>query len=56
MTEPMGSDLLAWTLLDDLPLSIRLPADTRLKPGERLRILLPGHCLNLFDTVDGARL
>ena len=28
MTEPMGSDLLAWTRLGDLPLSIRLPAET----------------------------
>ena len=56
MTEPMGSDLLAWTLLDGLPLSIRLPAETSLKPGERLRVRLPQHCLSLFDAADGARL
>ena len=37
MTEPMGSDLLAWTRLGDLPLSIRLPAETKLTPGDRLR-------------------
>ena len=56
MSEPMGSDLLAWTRLGDLPLSIRLPAETRLTPGDRLRILLPEHRLNLFDAASGARL
>ena len=35
MSEPMGSDLLAWTRLGDLPLSIRLPAETMLTPGDR---------------------
>jgi multiple sugar transport system ATP-binding protein len=56
LSEPMGSDLLAWTRLGDLPLSIRLPAETRLTPGDRLRILLPEHRLNLFDAASGARL
>jgi multiple sugar transport system ATP-binding protein len=56
LSEPMGSDLLAWTRLGDLPLSIRLPAETRLTPGDRLRILMPEHRLNLFDTAGGARL
>ena len=56
MTEPMGSDLLAWTLLDGRPLSIRLPAETRLKSGERLHVRFPGHCFSLFDTADGQRL
>lgn len=35
MTEPMGSDLLAWTRLGDRPLSIRLPAETKLATGDR---------------------
>jgi multiple sugar transport system ATP-binding protein len=56
MTEPMGSDLLAWTRLGDLPLSIRLPAETKLAAGERLPILLPEHRLSLFDAANGARL
>jgi multiple sugar transport system ATP-binding protein len=56
MSEPMGSDLLAWTRLGDLPLSIRLPAETQLSPGDRLRIQLPEHRLNLFDATNGARL
>jgi multiple sugar transport system ATP-binding protein len=56
MSEPMGSDLLAWTRLGDLPLSIRLPAETMLTPGDRLRILLPENRLNLFDATNGARL
>jgi multiple sugar transport system ATP-binding protein len=56
MSEPMGSDLLAWTRLGDLPLSVRLPAETKLAPGDRLRILLPEHRFNLFDLASGARL
>jgi multiple sugar transport system ATP-binding protein len=56
MTEPMGSDLLAWTRLGDRPLSIRMPAETRLAPGDRMRVQLPEHRLNLFETVTGARL
>ena len=56
MTEPMGSDLLAWTRLGHYPLSVRLPAEIRLSPGDRLRILLPQHRLNLFDATTGARL
>jgi ABC-type sugar transport system ATPase subunit len=56
MSEPMGSDLLAQTRLGDLPLSIRLPAETRLATGERLRILFPEHRLSLFDAAGGSRL
>ena len=56
MTEPMGSDLLAWTHLDERSLSIRLPAETRLTIGDRLRVLLPEQRLNLFEADTGARL
>ena len=56
MTEPMGSDLLAWTRLGDRPLSIRLPPETRLQPGDRLRVHLPEQRLNLFEAATGARL
>jgi multiple sugar transport system ATP-binding protein len=56
MTEPMGSDLLAWTRLGDRPLSIRLPAETKLAPGDHLRIGLPVQRLSLFDAASGARL
>ena len=56
MSEPMGSDLLAWTRLGDHALSIRLPAETQLTSGDRLRILLPVHRLNLFDAGSGVRL
>ncbi len=56
MTEPMGSDVLAWTRLGDRPFSIRLPAETRLAAGDCLPVLLPGHRLNLFDAATGARL
>jgi multiple sugar transport system ATP-binding protein len=56
MSEPMGSDLLAWTRLGDVPLSVRLPAETKLAPGDRLRVLLPEHRFSLFDLASGARL
>jgi multiple sugar transport system ATP-binding protein len=56
MTEPMGSDLLAWTRLGERPLSVRLPAETRLTQGDRLRVQLPEHRLNLFDAATGGRL
>jgi multiple sugar transport system ATP-binding protein len=56
MTEPMGSDLLAWTRLDDRPLSIRLSAETKLAPGDHLRIGLPVQRLSLFDAASGTRL
>ncbi len=56
MTEPMGSDLLAWTRLGDRSLSIRFPAETKLAPGDRLGIGLPGHRVCLFDAAGGTRL
>jgi multiple sugar transport system ATP-binding protein len=56
MYEPMGSDLLAWTRLAGRPLSIRLPAETRIATGDRLRVRLPQHRLNLFDAATGNRL
>jgi multiple sugar transport system ATP-binding protein len=55
MTEPMGGDLLAWTRLSGEPLSIRLPGETRLAPGDHLHIVLPVERLSLFDTDSGAR-
>jgi multiple sugar transport system ATP-binding protein len=56
MTEPMGSDLLAWTRLADRPLSIRLPAETKLAPGDRLRVRLAGNRISVFDATNGIRL
>jgi hypothetical protein len=42
--------------LGDVPLSIRLSAETKLAPGDHLPILLPEHRLSLFDATNGARL
>jgi multiple sugar transport system ATP-binding protein len=56
MTEPMGSDLLAWTRLGDRPLSIRLSPEISLKPGDRLQVGLPAQRLNLFNAATGQRL
>jgi hypothetical protein len=55
MTEPMGSDLLAWTRLDERSLSIWLLAEIRLTIRYRLRVLLPEQRLNLFEADTGAR-
>jgi multiple sugar transport system ATP-binding protein len=56
MVEPMGSDKLAWTRIGELPLSIRLPAETPTARGDRLLLTLPAHRLNLFDAASGQRL
>jgi len=56
MTEPMGSDLLAWTRLDERSQLIRLPAETRQTIGDRLRVPLPEQRRNLFEANTGARL
>ena len=52
MTEPMGSDLLAWTRAGDAraavdPAAGRDAADVRRAPA---RPIPPEHCLSLFDT------
>ena len=56
MVEPMGADLLAWTRLGLAPVSLRLPAETRIAVGDQLRLDLPARHLSLFDLATGARL
>lgn len=56
VVEPMGSDLLAWTRIGGAPVSVRLPAETRVAVGDRLPLLLPLSRLNFFDTATGQRL
>jgi multiple sugar transport system ATP-binding protein len=56
MVEPMGADLLAWTTLGGAPLSLRLPAETRIAVGDRLCLDLPSRHLSLFDPATGLRL
>ncbi len=56
MVEPMGADLLAWTRFDQAALSIRLPAESRIAVGDRLRLALPARHLSLFDLETGTRL
>ncbi len=56
VVEPMGSDLLAWTRIGGAPVSVRLPAETRVAVGDHLPLLLPLSRLNFFDTATGQRL
>ena len=56
IVEPMGSDLLAWTDLGGARLSVRLPAETRIVPGDVLNVQLPVRHLSLFDMASGQRL
>ena len=55
LVEPMGSDLLAWTRIGAAPLTIRLPAETPVAPGDILPLTFSTSRLNLFDA-QGERL
>jgi multiple sugar transport system ATP-binding protein len=56
VVEPMGSDLLAWTRLSGVPLSVRLPAETQVAVDDLLPLRLPVARLNVFETTGGQRL
>jgi len=55
MVEPMGSDVLAWSLLGGTPLSLRLPAETAPRVGDQVAVAIPPAKVNLFDS-SGQRL
>jgi multiple sugar transport system ATP-binding protein len=56
MVEPMGSDLLAWSKLGGAPISLRLPAETPSKAGDRVAVTISPAKVNLFDRTSGRRL
>ena len=56
MVEPMGSDLLAWSRLGGAPVSLRLPAESPARPGDRIPIVIPPAKVSLFDRASGLRL
>jgi multiple sugar transport system ATP-binding protein len=56
MIEPMGSDLLAWSRLGGAPVSLRLPAESPVKAGDRLVVAIASSKVNLFDRASGRRL
>ncbi len=56
MVEPLGADLLAWTRAAGQAVSVRLPAEADVKPGDTLPLVLPARRLNLFDAATGERL
>jgi multiple sugar transport system ATP-binding protein len=56
MIEPMGSDLLAWGRLGGVPISVRLPAESPTKVGDRVAVAIPSTRVNLFDRTSGQRL
>ena len=56
MIEPMGSDLLAWSRLGGAPISLRLPAESPVKAGDRIAVAIASSKVNLFDRTSGRRL
>jgi len=56
MVEPMGSDLLAWTRLGGAPISLRLPAESPSKTGDRVAVTISPAKVSLFDRASGRRL
>jgi multiple sugar transport system ATP-binding protein len=56
MIEPMGSDLLAWSRLGGASISLRLPAESRSRPGDRLAVAVSPAKVSLFDRTSGRRL
>jgi multiple sugar transport system ATP-binding protein len=56
MIEPMGSDLLAWSRLGGAPVSLRLPAESPIKPGDRITVAIPSAKVSLFDRASGRRI
>jgi multiple sugar transport system ATP-binding protein len=49
MVEPMGSDVLAWSRLGGVPLSLRLPAETAPRAGDQVAVAIPPAKVSLFD-------
>jgi multiple sugar transport system ATP-binding protein len=56
MVEPMGSDLLAWSKLGGAPVSLRLPAESPSKTGDRVAVTISPAKVSLFDRTSGRRL
>ncbi|SDR33614.1 carbohydrate ABC transporter ATP-binding protein, CUT1 family [Rhizobiales bacterium GAS113] len=56
MIEPMGSDQLAWTRLGGAPASLRLPAESAVRAGDRISISISPTKASLFDFASGQRL
>jgi multiple sugar transport system ATP-binding protein len=56
MIEPMGSDQLAWSRLGGAPVSLRLPAESPVKAGDRIAVAIASAKVNLFDRASGRRL
>jgi multiple sugar transport system ATP-binding protein len=56
MVEPMGSDLLAWSKLGGAPISLRIPAESSSKTGDRVAVTMSPAKVSLFDRSSGWRL
>ena len=52
----MGSDLLAWSRLGGAPVSLRLPAESPTKAGDRVAVAIAPTKVSLFDRSSGRRL
>lgn len=56
LVEPMGSESVVWSRLGDVPFSILVQGEKRMKVGDVIRVDFPGAQLNLFDAAQGNRL
>ena len=56
LVEPMGSDTLVWSKLDNEPMRIRVDGQTSLRPGESIDIGFDVSRVSLFDVSTEARL
>ena len=56
LVEPMGSDTLVWSKLDNDPMRIRVDGQTSLRPGESIDIGFDVSRVSLFDVSTEARL
>ena len=56
LIEPMGSESIIWSRLNDTPFAILLRDNTRRDVGESIRIRFPADQANLFDAETGLRL
>jgi hypothetical protein len=52
----MGSESVVWARLNDVPLSLVLQGEKRLRAGEAIRFAIPGRQLYLLDAALGTRL
>jgi multiple sugar transport system ATP-binding protein len=56
LEEPMGADSLVWLRADGRPISVRVDAKSRYKPGDAVTLVVPLSSASLFDTQSELRI